>query len=193
MLVEKLYAEVHGIAAGGDIIVGGMSLTVAGMCSLFAAEKDAYNVLLADTMPDVESGRIYAVITKADILKYSMIFMKLMTPMMVMMVVVAAVVFIIVMYLMMKMMIDRSAFGISLMKIFGFNDGEVRKLYLDGNFITVAISALLGVPLAKVAMDALYPMMISNIAFGPDMRLLPWLYAAIFALVFAPYFLISYC
>jgi len=91
-------------------------------------------------------------------LEYSMIFMKLMTPMMVMMVVVAAVVFIIVMYLMMKMMIDHSAFGISLMKIFGFNDGEVRKLYLDGNFITVAISALLGVPLAKVAMDALYPM-----------------------------------
>jgi len=69
VLVEKLYAEVHGIAAGGDIIVGGMSLTVAGMCSLFAAEKDAYNVLLADTMPDVESGRIYAVTTKADILR----------------------------------------------------------------------------------------------------------------------------
>ena len=166
-------------------------MDIESMRSLFAAEKDAYNVLLADTMPDVEAGRIYAVTTKADILEYSMIFMKLMTPMMVMMVVVAAVVFVIVMYLMMKMMIDRSAFGISLMKIFGFNDGEVRKLYLDGNFIIVAISALLGVPLAKIVMDALYPMMISNVAFGPDMRLLPWLYAAIFALVFASYFLIS--
>ena len=159
--------------------------------ALFGAGEDAYNVLLADAMPELDAGRVYAVTTRADILDYSDVFMDLMTPMVVMLVGVATVVFVIVMYLMMKMMVDRSSFGISLMKIFGFNDGEVRRLYLDGNLLTVALSALVGVPLAKLVMDAVYPMLISNVAFGPDMALLPWLYAAIFGLVFAAYFAIS--
>ena len=159
--------------------------------SLFGVEASAYNVLLTDTMPALDVGRLYAVTTKANILEYGDIFMELMTPMMVTMVGAAVIVFIIVMYLMMKMMIDRSSFGISLMKIFGFNDGEIRKLYLDGNFITVALSAIVGVPLAKLVMDALYPMLLSNVAFGPDMTLLPWLYVAIFALIFVSYFCIS--
>jgi len=77
------------------------------------------------------------------------------------------------------------------MKIFGFNDGEVRRLYLDGNFITVTLGAIIGIPLAKIVIDALYPLMISNVALGPDMMLFPWLYVAIFALVYVSYFLIS--
>ena len=159
--------------------------------SLFGAKEDAYNLLLSDIMPGVDSGRIYSVTTKADILEYSDIFLELMTPMVVMMIAVATVVFVIVMYLMMKMMIDRSSFGISLMKIFGFNDGEVRRLYLDGNLITVTLGAIIGVPLAKIVIDAIYPVMISNVALGPDMTLLPWLYVAIFALVYGSYFFIS--
>ena len=159
--------------------------------SLFGAEEDAYNLLLSDTMPEVDAGRIYSITTKADILEYSDIFMELMMPMIVMMIGVATVVFVIVMYLMMKMMIDRSSFGISLLKVFGFSDGEVRKLYLDGNFITVTLGAVMGIPLAKIAIDALYPIMISNVALGPDMTLQPWLYAAIVALVYASYFFIS--
>ena len=159
--------------------------------SLFGAEEDSYNLLLSDAMPNVDAGRIYSVITKADILEYSDVFMELMTPMIVMMIAVATIVFVIVMYLMMKMMIDRASFGISLMKIFGFNDGEVRRLYLDGNFITVTLGAIIGIPLAKIVIDALYPLMISNVALGPDMMLFPWLYVAIFALVYVSYFLIS--
>lgn len=139
--------------------------------ALFGAGEDAYNVLPADAMPDIGAGRVWAVTTKTDLLAYGDIFMELMTPMMVMMVAVAAVVLVLVMYLMMKMMLDRSSFGISLVKIFGFSDREVRRLYLDGNFLTVAVATLVGVPLAKLVMDALYPMLISNVAFGPDMVL----------------------
>ena len=159
--------------------------------SLFGVEENAYNLLLSDFMPAVDAGRIYSVTTKADILEYSNVFMELMTPMIVMMIAVATVVFIIVMYLMMKMMIDRSSFGVSMMKIFGFNDGEVRRLYLDGNFITVTLGAIIGIPLAKIVIDAIYPIMISNVALGPDMELQPWLYFAIFALVYCSYFFIS--
>ncbi len=166
-------------------------MDISSMRNLFGAAEEEYNVLLANTMPDIDAGRIYAVTSRAGILEYGNVFLRLMTPMVVMMVSVATVVFAIVMYLMMKMMVDRSSFGISLMKIFGFSDGEVRKLYLDGNFITVALSALIGVPLAKLVMNAVYPQLIANVALGPDMAMPAWLYAAIFALIFGCYLLVS--
>ena len=55
---------------------------------------------------------------------------------------------------------------------------------------TVTLGAIIGIPLAKIVIDALYPIMISNVALGPDMTLLPWLYAAVFALVYVSYFFI---
>ena len=40
--------------------------------------------------------------------------------------------FAIVMYLMIKVMIDRSAQNIALMKVFGYRKKEIKKLYLEG-------------------------------------------------------------
>ena len=64
----------------------------------------------------------------------------------------------------MKVMIDRSAFGISLVKIFGYRMKEIRKLYLNGNFYVIAVGTAVCIPLAKVVMDAMYPLMVSNVA-----------------------------
>lgn len=166
-------------------------MDIGSMRELFGVAEDAYNTLLAGTMPNLEAGRIYAVTSKADILEYGQIFMELMTPLIVMLVTVGSVVFVIVLYLMMKMMVDRSAFGISLMKIFGYNNTEVRKLYLDGNFVTVALAAIVGVPLAKLVMNAVYPYLIANVAMGPELAMPFWIYAAIYGLILVSYLCIS--
>lgn len=42
----------------------------------------------------------------------------------------SAVIFGLVMYLMIAVMIDRSSFGISLLKNFGFRKGEIKNLYV---------------------------------------------------------------
>ncbi len=48
-------------------------------------------------------------------------------------------IFCVVMYLMVKVMIDRSAYNISLIKVFGYRRKEIRKMYLDGNFYIVRL------------------------------------------------------
>lgn len=75
----------------------------------------------------------------------------MMGPMVVMLVAISALIFMIVMYLMMKVMIDRSAFSISLMKVFGYRRREIRRLYLDGNFYVILLGAVICVPLANGA------------------------------------------
>lgn len=114
-----------------------------------------------------------------------------MASMIVMMTGAAIIIFLIVMYQMIKVMIDKSAQNISLMKIFGYRNREVRKLYLDGNFLMVALGALILIPIAKLIMDAVYPNFVANVACGIDLTWPPALYAIVYIGILACYLLIQ--
>ena len=95
-------------------------MDIESMRELFDVSDDYYNMVFSDHALSIPSGRLYGTTSRAQIEKSSSVFISLMMPMVVMMVTLSAVIFAVVMYLMMKVMIDRSAFGISLMKIFGY-------------------------------------------------------------------------
>ena len=106
---------------------------------------------------------------------------------------VSVLIFIVVMYLMMKVMIDRSSFNIALIKIFGYRNKEVKKMYLDGNFYIITIGALISIPLTKWIMDVAYePAFVPNIACGIDKSFPFWMYLAIFAGILILYFIINH-
>lgn len=161
------------------------------MRELFGRDDNYYNVLLSDKALDIDGGRIYAITTRSDIERSAGVFTELMMPMVVMLTAVSVIMFCVVIFLMMNVMIDRAAFGISLVKIFGFRTGEIRKLYLNGNTAVVAIGAVICIPLAKAIMDNLYPSFIANVACGMDLAF-PWyLYGGLFCAVMAVYFIVN--
>lgn len=151
------------------------------MRDLFGQEDDYYNVVYANQSLDIDAGRLYAAVSREDIEKSAEIFLEMMMPMVYMMSGVAALIFIVVMYLMMKVVIDRSAHNISLLKIFGYRRREINTLYLNGNLIMTALAALLCVPLSKWVMDAMYPYFISNVSCGMDLTFSWKLYVGIYA------------
>ena len=160
---------------------------------LFGEQDDYYNTIFSNKDLKIPSGRLYATTTKEDIEKSADVFMQMMVSMVITITIVSTLIFILVMYLMMKVMIDRSAYSISLMKVFGFRTREIRKLYLDGNFYIVLVSAIVNIPLSKAIMDWMYPRyLVSNIACGLDLSFEPWLYVAVFALIMICYFAVSY-
>ena len=161
------------------------------MRELFGADDDYYNVLLSDKALDIDSGRIYAVTTRSDIERSTGVFTDLMMPMVVMMTSVSVIIFCAVIFLMMNVMIDRAAFGISLVKIFGFRTNEIRRLYLNGNTAVVAIGAVICIPVSKLIMDKAYPYFVANVACGMNIAF-PWyLYAGLFCAVMAVYFIVN--
>ena len=101
----------------------------------------------------------------------------------------SATIFCVVMYLMMKVMIDRSAYNISLIKVFGFNRKEIKKLYLDGNFYIIAIGALICIPLSKLIMNKMFPFMISNVTCGLNVKA-PFIYFVVIYLVIIVLYLV---
>lgn len=167
-------------------------MNIDSMRELFSESDDYYNVVFSDHALSIPSGRLYSVLTKSQVKKSSNIFITMMMPMIYTLITVSVVIFCVVMYLMMKVMIDRSSFGISLIKIFGYRIGEIRKLYLNGNFYVVAIGTAICMPLAKLLMDAMYPLMVSNVASGCNTHFTWQIYAVVYVAILLLYFVINH-
>ena len=161
------------------------------MQELFGQADDYYNVVFADHALDIENGRLYSTVSRESVEQASSVFSSMMLPMVLMVSVLSAVIFLVVLYLMVKVMVDRSAYSISLMKVFGYRTSEVRRLYLDGNFIVVALGALVCIPAAKAVMDAIYPNFIANVAIGMELSFSPLTYLGIYIAVLACYLLVE--
>lgn len=166
-------------------------MTIDDARELFGAGSDEYNVVFSDKDLEVDPARLYATTTKADIESAAGIFADQMRSMVIMIVIISTLIFVVVMYLMMKVMIDRSAFSISLIKVFGFKTKEIRKLYLDGNFFIIAIGAAICLPLAKLIMSAVYPSLVSNVNCGVKLTFAPWLWAVLYCGILVLYFIIN--
>ncbi len=158
---------------------------------LSGEDEDYYNVVMSDKKLDIEEGRIYSVTTKEDIDKASGIFVDLMAPLFTLLMIMSTVIFCLVIYLMTSVMIDRASFGISLVKIFGFNRREVKKLYLDGNRIVIMLGALVSIPVAKMITDRMFPMFVSNVACGLPLEFRWYYYPVIWLAIIAFYSLVS--
>lgn len=161
------------------------------MRELFGEADDYYNVVFSDRKLDIPAGRLYSTTSREELLHSSGIFVDLMMPMVTMMSSVAILIFCVVMYLMLKVMVDRSAYGISLVKIFGYRTGEIRKLYLNGNFYTILVGAAVSIPLSKKVMDLLFPYMVSNVACGMNLKFHWQMYTLIFVAVIVIYLAIN--
>lgn len=170
--VEGICSYSVGLAAFMDI---------GSMRELFGQEDGYYNMLLSDEMLEIDGGKVHSVMTRADVEHSAAVFVDLMLPMVAMMVGASVIVFFMVVYLMMGVMIDHAGFGISLIKIFGFRRGEIRRLYLDGNTVPIVFGALLGIPASKKLTDALYPRLVANVACGMNLHFGWHVYLLIFA------------
>lgn len=166
-------------------------MDIESMRELFGESESYYNQVFSDKELDVKAERLYAVTTKKDIEKAADVFIEQMMPMIIMMTSCSALIFAVVMYLMMKVMIDRSAFHISMVKVFGYKTKEIKKLYLNGNFYVIAIGAAICIPLAKKCMDLMYPVMVSNVACSMNLKFSWQLYAVVYVGIIVVYMIIN--
>lgn len=161
------------------------------MRELFGEDDDYYNCLLSDKPLDIEEGRLYGLTTKEDIKRSSAVFTELMMSMIIMLIGIGVIIFFAVMFLMLNVMIERASFGISLVKIFGYKTKDVKKLYLNGNALLVAVGALVEIPLSKLIIDKVFPLFIPNITSGINLAFPFYVYPIIFIGVMICYFIIT--
>ncbi|MDR0889444.1 MAG: ABC transporter permease [Oscillospiraceae bacterium] len=104
----------------------------------------------------------------------------------------AVVVHLVLFVLLTKLIVDKNAHNISLMKIFGYRNKELRNIFLNTTTAAVIISLLVSLPLTKIGVKAMFSEMMFRKMSGYLNILAPWwVYAVIFALGLVVYFLVN--
>lgn len=148
-------------------------LTVAGTCyypaamavfmeiedfnKTFGNESGYFNGYFSDQeLTDLDEASVAATITQEDLTKLSRQLMVSMGSMMDMVNVFAVVMFVIIIYLLAKIVIEKNASSISMVKILGFDNGEIGRLYILSTTIVVIASILISLPLVNALMKAVF-------------------------------------
>lgn len=156
----------------------------------FEKDADYFNVVFSDRELEIPEEHLSSVVSKDDIIKTSVTFLELMWGFVVTLLVVSVMVFVVVMYLLMNIMIERSARDISMMKILGYRSGELKRLFLNGNFWVIAVGSAVALPIVKWLMDAIYPFLVANIRTELNMQFSPGMYLLIYSSIMVLYFVI---
>lgn len=157
------------------------------MREIFMQDAGYYNTLLSADALEIDQSAIASVITLEDIANSASKLHDIMQSLITMLLTVSIVIFILVLYLLLKVMVDKAILSIALIKMFGYNEKEVRKLYLGNTSYTVGLAVLLGLPLSTWIVKRIWPYMISNIAAGFE-SVIPYnLYMITIGIIFISY------
>ena len=84
--------------------------------------------------------------------------------------------FLVLIYLLTKTVIDRSARAISYMKVFGYHDREISRLYIRSITVTVLVSLVACLPLLVAVLDVLVKLLMSRYSGNLEIWIAPQTY-----------------
>lgn len=160
------------------------------MRDLFEQEDDYYNTCFSNKKLDIEEGRLLSTITKKDLSDATDLFIDQMFGTEMLLIVLSIMVLIVTMYLLIKLMIEKSSFSISLMKVMGYNKKEINSVYLSTGTIVLIFSTIVSIPLSKLIMNKIFASIITNFGSGLKVYIYPLTYALMIGIIFVTYIVI---
>ncbi|WP_455810428.1 FtsX-like permease family protein [Clostridium butyricum] len=155
---------------------------------LFDKSNSYFNGYFSNKKLNINEDYVYSLVTKNDIINSAILLEQQMTPIVYMTIVSASILFMINMYLLLKMLIDKNVFSISLVKVLGYRNDEINKLYLGSSFYTTIITTVISFPLSKYIVRLIWPYLTSNFQTYFDIVLFPKDYILTFTIIFTSYF-----
>lgn len=160
----------------------------------FDLDKDYFVGYFSDTeITDIDEEYIGSVIDIEDLTKISRQLTVSMGSMMNLVNGFAIVMFMILIYLLSKIIIEKNAQSVSMVKILGYTNGEISRLYIVSTSIMVVIFLLLSLPIESAVMKILFKVIMMNsltgwITFYMD----PVVYVKMFLMGIAAYAVVAF-
>ena len=150
---------------------------------IFDLGEDYYSGYFSDTeLTDIKSQYIGSVVDLDALTKISRQLDVSMGSMMGMVNGFAIMIYMVLIYLLSKIIIEKNAQSISMVKILGYTNGEISKLYIMSTSLVVVFCLLLSLPLETVIMKVLFrEMMLSSISGWITLWIDPRIYVQMFA------------
>ena len=165
-LYDKYEDETHEVAYGGDAYTWGTKSDMALYMSLddfnrfFGNDAGYFNGYASDQELDLDARYFASELTPASMDAIGEQFVGMMDDMIGMLVGLSVFIFLVFMYLLTKSVIDRSARAISYMKVFGYRDSEISRLYVRSITLTVIVSLVVCQPLIIGGLTLLFRAML---------------------------------
>ena len=118
-------------------------------------------------------------------------FIGMMSDLIGLMVGLAVFIFLLFMYLLTKAVLDRSARSISYMKVFGYRDGEISRLYIRSITLCVAATLVLSLPVIIGSLTAIFRAMLISYNGNIEIYVPCWSMAACVGIGFATYLVVA--
>ena len=150
---------------------------------IFDLGEDYYSGYFSDTeLTDIKSQYIGSVVDLDALTKISRQLDVSMGSMMGMVNGFAIMIYMVLIYLLSKIIIEKNAQSISMVKFLGYTNGEISKLYIMSTSLVVVFCLLLSLPLETVIMKVLFrEMMLSSISGWITLWIDPMIYVQMFA------------
>lgn len=150
---------------------------------IFDLGEDYYSGYFSDTeLTDIKSQYIGSVVDLDALTKISRQLDVSMGSMMGMVNGFAIMIYMVLIYLLSKIIIEKNAQSISMVKILGYTNGEISKLYIMSTSLVVVFCLLLSLPLETVIIKVLFrEMMLSSISGWITLWIDPMIYVQMFA------------
>lgn len=108
-----------------------------------------YNGLFTDKKPNVDENEVATLINSSDMKKIAKQFIVTFNNITPAMMAVAVVIYLVVMYVLTKTIIDKYRESISYLRIFGYYDKEIEKIFIRVSTIAICLFLILLIPLEK--------------------------------------------
>lgn len=165
-LYDKYEDETREATYEGDGCTWGTKSDMAVYMSLddfnrfFGNDAGYFNGYASDQALDLDARYLTSDLTPESMDAIGEQFVGMMDDMIGMLVGLSVFIFLVFMYLLTKSVIDRSARAISYMKVFGYRDSEISRLYVRSITLTVAVSLVVCQPLIIGGLTLLFRAML---------------------------------
>lgn len=105
---------------------------------------------------------------------------------------IAVIIYLVLMYLLTKIVIEKNAIYISFMKVFGYEEKEIKKLFLTSTTIVVLVSLFLGLPLVYLTIQRCFEAVMVKISGYIPIYVPVYLFIEIVVIGMASYFIINF-
>jgi putative ABC transport system permease protein len=167
-------------------------MPIVDMNSLVDNPVDYWNGWFSDELLDFDDDAVATVITPDVLRGAGEQMLTTFSGLMNICLLAAVVVHLVLFVLLTKLIVDKNAHNISLMKIFGYNNRELNNIFLHTTTAMVVLSLVVSLPLAKIGITALFTEMMFRKMSGYLNILAPWwVYATALALGVATYCLVN--
>ena len=161
-------------------------------CKVFNQEQNYYTGYFSDTKLNIVEKNIASVITEEDLTKTSRQLNVSMGNMFYLVEGFAIVLFVMLIYLLTKLIIEKNTNAISMVKILGYNDKEIGRLYIIATTWVVLISVFFSLFIASGLIHVIYFEMMKGYSGWLTLYIAPSIYIQMFMIGIGCYVLMLF-